>query len=124
VHTSGHIEIIGTGGVQSDCHFLKEPYIQNTMFFGGSVLFYSSLKFFELEVGAKKLACLTHATDCTIKNTVAKNKLGRLQDSFSGKLKKMVMHMNLIQHERCIVWAVDRGKRYRQNEVKRKIKIK
>ncbi len=41
-------------------------------FLGGSVLFYSNLRIFELVDGKEKLACLTHATGCTVKNTIAK----------------------------------------------------
>jgi hypothetical protein len=57
----------------------EKPYSQTkksataVIFFGGSVLFCSRLKFFELKIGAGKLACLTHATGCTVKNKVAKN---------------------------------------------------
>ncbi len=79
MHTGVHIEIIEPTVYSLTVIFLKNLIAKQkisanaVIFFGGSVLFFSSLKFFELVDGKEMLACLTYATGCTVKNTIAKN---------------------------------------------------
>ncbi len=100
MHTGVHIEIIEPTVYSLTVIFLKNLIAKQkisaiaVIFFGGSVLFCYSLKFFEVEVGAEKLACLTHATGCTVKNTVAKNVSFRLITELLNVFLSIIMYLD------------------------------